>query len=218
MGTGRSGLSKGLKSAGTNTGKFEVTTRNLSQYNMAVSSTVRRKFGTQRFQEMLDQVNKFASMLGLTVANCPNITIHYKDMLAFGDCNINRDIRLDGSLKYDSVDTLAHEYSHAIESWLAEKRIPNAVDRSFAWVDCTIAKQIIDNALTRMHKPSTEWQNVAKSITRFNGDTYAQTNHSEMLSVAVQHILRHGENATPAAKIIIEEYKKAVQSVYNKKK
>ena len=74
-------------------------------------------------------------------------------------------------------DTFAHEYIHALESFIIKTNLTSMMDRINAWDGCEYAKVIIDKAITKLGGKPSDWEKYAGEVS-----SYAKQDHSECLA------------------------------------
>ena len=234
MGTGRSGISKGIKQ-GKNLSEFRMTARNVKDYNMQVAPRLKKNVPEEYLNRAFETFNEMAKILGMDPNILPTVKVDFTTRSGiFGDCRMVSDweklnadalIRLHPDMfSQSNYDTFAHEYVHALEAWIIKTNLANDADRHNAWANDLYSEAMCRNALFKMGKnpgatlDKTVWKTEAATIKLNQYDTYAQSAPSETLTRAVQSVLRFGNNASPFAKHLVAELKLEVTSLQKKRK
>lgn len=236
MGTGRSGLPKGVTKKSTkNLTEFRVTANNYKDYNIKMESRLKKNTTPEMLNKAFDTLNAMSSMLGLDPNILPAISLGLTNRRGvYGDCRMLFDwenkpedarIRLHPDMFADkNYDTFAHEYVHALEAWMIRTNISGDWNRVNAWIDHTYSEAICRNALFKMGKnpgatlDKAAWKTESATIKLNSYDDYASSKPAETITRAVQTVLRFGDKASPFAKSIVAELKKEVANTYKNSK
>lgn len=234
MGTGRSGLSKGI-SRGKNLSEFKITAKNLKDYNIKMESRLKKNVPEEYLNRALDTLNHLANILGMDPNDLPAVSLGFTTRAGiYGDCrmagtwdNLNADarIRLHPDMFADAnYDTMAHEYVHALEAWMIKTNIKGSIDRCYAWNDHIYSEAMCVSALQKLGKLSGPtfdrdvWKREANTIKLHKYDSYASSDPAETVTRAVQTVLRFGDKASPFAKAVVEELRKEVLNTQKTRK
>lgn len=239
MGTGRSGLPKGVRDTTKKVQGFKITSKNAKDYGITLIRRKSNKYSKsvdaiidKSIDDALETINKAGVLLGLDPNNLPKVDINYGkySATAYGDAKINIDkTDLDATINLYSdmfwrknFDTAAHEYTHAIESWIIRQNLESFHDRAVAWADDTYSEAICRNALVSIGKQSSDvikldkaaWADAAGTVKLNQYDTYATKSTAETLTRSVQVVLRQGDVAPDYAKAVVNALKEEIQRTY----
>ena len=235
MGTGRSGIPKGLKNTTKTLSNFKVNARNLKDYNIKMEPNLKKSVSEEQLNEALATLNHMADILGLDPNVLPAVSLGLTNRSGvYGDCRLlgswerlqgDARIRLHPSMFTDkSYDTMAHEYVHAIEAWMIKQNFSRDWDQVNAWHDHIYSEAICTNALVRIGKLSSAtfdrdvWKASADTIKLSKWDSYASSKPAETVTRAVQSVLRFGDKAPEYAKAIVAELRQEVLGIQKKHK
>ena len=235
MGTGRSGIPKGIRHTNKNLTEFRLTAKNLRDYNISMESRLRKNVEEEQLNRALQTVNEMASILGIDPNDLPKISLGFtKRKGVYGDCGMiyawdkmqcDARIRLHPDMFADkNYDTMAHEYVHALEAWMIKQNFSRDWDQVNAWIDHTYSEAICVSALKKLGKQSTDtfdkaiWKANADTIKLGKWDDYASSKPSETITRAMQSVLRFGNKAPEYAKALVKELGNEVRNTQKRRK
>lgn len=235
MGTGRSGIPKGVKNTTKSLSGFKVTAKNLKDYNMSMESRLKKNVSDEQLNLALETFNRMGEILGIDPNNLPAVSLGFTTKSSvYGDCRMVADwekfnadarIRLTASMFNEkNYDTMAHEYVHALEAWMIKTNLNRPMDQINAWIDSIYSEAICVRALQNMGKQKSSdfdksiWKTHADTIKLSKWDNYASSKPAETVTRAMQSVLRFGDGAPEYAKAVVAELRKEVLRTQKKRK
>lgn len=118
-------------------------------------------------------------------------------------------------------DNPVHEAGHLVEVTLIKRMYHSPVERTLAWMDCTVSKMIFKEAKQELQREmggrSPSEYSLILDLSRYAARKYtSQNDYSETMAEAFADYYANGERAKPISKKIIEVTKRKYNEVFKK--